>query len=304
MFKKTLISFLILILVGGFSFTGKAFIGPAIEKSIPQPVYSTPNGMELEKLIKWARTIEELYTVTKTLEQTLKQDRKDSTMMNVLLGNKELLEVYQDEDLADLSAEEWEQWVKNDINAVFSDTTQELMYMGELMQELDETTQKETEAEVSREVGENTDPVIQDFLEKSGTETEEDNEDLTNQESFQKDLENLKQKHEQGKANIAEIKYKYGSEDKEIEGSTTEFIKEEKESLNNVNENMNENVNKQSLSLAVKTISKIQMENTRINLKMLEALKDINKQLARIESKLHQQYISEEYMKIRRDHQY
>lgn len=96
------------------------------------------------------------------------------------------------------------------------------------------------------------------------------------------------------------IHYRYSNTTSNEEGSFGDFVKKQEETLNKVENNFNENLDKTNIVTALQSMNKLMLQQNQILLKHTQALKDLNEQMSVIMSILYRKDMVEQLKEIKR----
>lgn len=289
MVKKLLFSF-ILVLV--FSSSALAFV-PGVEQAIPQATYRVLMGSEFEYIAKEVQKLDYLFSMTTELGKNFERNVDNSYLMNILMGSDSFVDALQTKDLSSMSKEEIDQFLVTELDKIFVDVHQIALYLNP---EMSPSQKNEVDRKTDIITGKDN-PVVNELMYRAG---EIEKQKINNrEEEFQADLNKLNQKRKEFDEYYKGMVAKYGLEDEPLEGSTTDYIQRQKENLQNTRTSFEQNLDKTSLVVAMRTLNMLMLQNNENQIKILEALKDNNYLLLMLNGNSFKENLNNEYRDIR-----
>ena len=213
--------------------------------------------------------------------------------MNILMGSDSFVDALQTKDLSSMSKEEIDQFLVTELDKIFVDVHQIALYLNP---EMSPSQKNEVDRKTDIITGKDN-PVVNELMYRAG---EIEKQKINNrEEEFQADLNKLNQKRKEFDEYYKGMVAKYGLEDEPLEGSTTDYIQRQKENLQNTRTSFEQNLDKTSLVVAMRTLNMLMLQNNENQIKILEALKDNNYLLLMLNGNSFKENLNNEYRDIR-----
>lgn len=293
--KKIIILTLIILFIfttPTFAFLG--FIGDVIESQTPQPMYRVPGGQEIEYMLKTIKQVQLMINQVESLKNMGEQGLDQSALLSKMLGNSQLAGIVGT-DFSSYSSEDWEKVIYDNIEDLFTELDTTVEETGEIPEEQADEIRKEVESRVIDPV----DTAVSDLKNQFENEeipsyTREEREEIFKEKvkELEKDL-NLTVEY------YVEIDKTYGGKS-EYEN----YIKKENQTLNNISSKLEGNLDNASLPMIMKSLNVLMVQQNRINLKVVQALSDLNEQVGRIGETYQKGNIGNNFMEIDRKFNY
>lgn len=289
MVKRLLLS-IMLVLV--FSYSSFAFI-PGVDQAIPQATYRVLMGSEFEYIAKEVQKIDYLFSMTTSMGNNFERNVDNSYLMNILMGSDSFIDALRTRDLSSMSKEDIDQFLITELDKIFSDVHKVSLYLEkELPPAQKSKIEKKTNVITSKD-----NPVVNEMIYRAG---EGEKQKIKNhEEEFKADVINLNEKRKEFDQYYKGMVANYGLEDDPVEGSTTEYIHKQKENLQNTRQSFEQNLDKTSLVVAMRTLNMLMLQNNENQIKILEALKDNNYLLLMLNGNSFKENLNNEYRDIR-----
>ncbi|SEM73415.1 hypothetical protein SAMN04488698_11422 [Candidatus Frackibacter sp. WG12] len=280
--KKILLLVLVGVLMLAYNLNTFALLG---DQAIPQAVYRVPMGSEVKYLEDNVQKLLYLNEQVMKLKKQLDQYKDQEALFRALLGNSKLLDL-ADYDFDNMSLEEWKEVIRTaadiiyaDVDVVKSSTNNKPSKQRvEKIKEFRKVMAGDSDSESQSN---DQDPII------------DSNPDTSKQERNEEQIKNLKARLNNLSKLYNQLLSRYMNleiyKDKSSQpivvpkaDSMPTYIKKTQKDLEQIEDNMakNQNLKRSNIPALLQSLNKQMLFNNQINLKILQALSDLNKMQA------------------------
>ncbi|SDC31425.1 MULTISPECIES: hypothetical protein [unclassified Candidatus Frackibacter] len=299
--KKILLLVLVGVLMLAYNLNTFALLG---DQAIPQAVYRVPMGSEVKYLEDNVQKLLYLNEQVMKLKKQLDQYKDQEALFRALLGNSKLLDL-ADYDFDNMSLEEWKEVIRTaadiiyaDVDVVKSSTNNKPSKQRvEKIKEFRKVMAGDSDSESQSN---DQDPII------------DSNPDTSKQERNEEQIKNLKARLNNLSKLYNQLLSRYMNleiyKDKSSQpivvpkaDSMPTYIKKTQKDLEQIEDNMakNQNLKRSNIPALLQSLNKQMLFNNQINLKILQALSDLNKMQAVKTNKDSIDEVKEDYIEMK-----